>query len=44
MFLIEKQNFVQGINFRMGITYGQLKQLMDSNAQYIIELSKEFKM
>lgn len=44
MLLIDKQKFIQGVNFRQKISYEMIKQLMNSNAQYIIELSTSQKM
>lgn len=44
MLLIDKQKFIQGVNFRQKIPYQTIKQLMSSNAQYIIELSISQKM
>ena len=44
MLLIDKQKFVQGVNFRMGYSYKTLTDYMHTNAQYIIELAKELKM
>jgi hypothetical protein len=44
MLLIDKQKFVQGINFRQKIPYQTIKKLMASNSQYIVELSTDMKM
>jgi hypothetical protein len=44
MMLIEKQEYVQGVNFKQKIPYNTLRQLMSSNSQYIIELAIDLKM
>lgn len=44
MLLIDKQKFLQGVNFRQGVPYSTIKQLMSTNAQYIIELAYTQKM
>ena len=44
MLLIDKEKFVQGVNFKQRIPYKTIKQLMISNADYIIELSTNLKM
>lgn len=44
MLLIDKQKYIQGVNFQQGMPYTTIKQLMSTNAQYIVELAYTQKM
>lgn len=44
MSLISKEEFLKGANFREMITYSNTKKMMNSNAQFIIDLSIKVKM
>ena len=42
--LIDRSRFIQGVNFKTGLPYRMVRQLMETNAQFIIELATPLKM
>ena len=41
MKLISKEEFLEGINFRQGMPYATIRDLMSSNTQFALEMAVE---
>ena len=42
--LISPKEFLDGVNFQESITYSSIKKMMNSNAQFIIDLATSERM